>query len=37
MLFALCTALLAAYKINQSMMLQISSDLADRRRQLQHG
>jgi Na+/melibiose symporter-like transporter len=37
LLFAFCAALLASYKINQQLMLQISTDLADRRRQLQHG
>jgi Na+/melibiose symporter-like transporter len=36
-LFALCAGLLGAYKINQQLMLQIAFDLADRRRQSQHG
>jgi Na+/melibiose symporter-like transporter len=34
-LFALCTALLAMYKINQQLMLTISNELAERRRQSQ--
>jgi len=35
-LFALCTALLVMYKINQQLMLTISSELAERRRQSHH-
>jgi Na+/melibiose symporter-like transporter len=35
-LFALCTGLLAMYKINQPLLLQISTELADRRRRFQH-
>jgi Na+/melibiose symporter-like transporter len=30
-LFAICTVLLVVYKLNQSLTLQISADLADRR------